>query len=160
MRKFFLQTLNGLICWKPLLLQIQDDKAKLLFELDNLQSQLEKAQVNSNRFQTEREDFQMDAERQREKCDKLQVSANWAQLSRLTKRCPWFYQLDLYTCRWFSLSGRSLKIRMTWRRKEKEKQRERNFCIHTNIHIILLYIFHRPFSYNPIKSSFLTYFKY
>ncbi len=57
-----------------LFLQIQADKEKLLYELDNLQNQLEKAQMSSNRFQTEREDFQMDADRQREKVDKLQVS--------------------------------------------------------------------------------------
>ena len=55
-------------------MQIQADKEKLLYELDNLQNQLEKAQMSSNRFQTEREDFQMDADRQREKVDKLQVS--------------------------------------------------------------------------------------
>lgn len=53
--------------------QIQADKEKLLYELDNLQSQLDKAQLSSNRFQTEKEDFQLDADRQREKCDKLQV---------------------------------------------------------------------------------------
>jgi hypothetical protein len=34
---------------------------------------MEKAQLAANRFQTEREDYQMDADRQREKCDKLQV---------------------------------------------------------------------------------------
>ena len=44
-----------------------------MYELDNLQAQLEKAQVSSTRFQTEREDYQMDSQRQREKCDKLQV---------------------------------------------------------------------------------------
>ncbi len=54
-------------------MQIQADKEKLLYELDNLQNQLEKAQLSSNRFQTEREDFQMDADRHREKCEKLQV---------------------------------------------------------------------------------------
>ena len=53
--------------------QIQADKEKLLYELDNLQAQLEKAQVSSTRFQTEREDYQIDSQRQREKCDKLQV---------------------------------------------------------------------------------------
>ena len=54
--------------------QIQTDKEKLLYELDNLQSQLDKTQLSSTRLQTEKEDFQMDADRQREKCDKLQVS--------------------------------------------------------------------------------------
>lgn len=34
---------------------------------------MEKAQVTANRLQTERDDYQMDADRQREKCDKLQV---------------------------------------------------------------------------------------
>jgi hypothetical protein len=31
-------------------------------------------QVAANRFQGEKEDFQLDAERHREKCEKLQVS--------------------------------------------------------------------------------------
>lgn len=44
-----------------------------MYELDELQAQMEKAQVTANRLQTEKEDYQMDAERQREKCDKLQV---------------------------------------------------------------------------------------
>jgi len=55
-------------------LQIQTDKEKLLYELDDLQNQLEKAQMSSNRLQTEREDYQIDADRQREKVEKLQVS--------------------------------------------------------------------------------------
>ena len=44
-----------------------------MYELDNLQNQLEKAQLSTTRLQTEKEDFQMDADRQREKADKLQV---------------------------------------------------------------------------------------
>ena len=44
-----------------------------MYELDELQAQMEKAQLAANRLQTEKEDYQMDAERQREKCDKLQV---------------------------------------------------------------------------------------
>ncbi len=56
-------------------LQIQGDKEKLLFELDALQSQMEKVTVSASRLQTEKEDAQMDADRQREKCEKLQVSA-------------------------------------------------------------------------------------
>ncbi len=46
----------------------------MFFDLDNLQRELDKAQMSSNRFQSEREDLQMDADRQREKVDKLQVS--------------------------------------------------------------------------------------
>ena len=53
--------------------QIQTDKEKLLYELDNLQRELEKAQVNTTRFQHEKEDFEVDAGRQREKNEKLQV---------------------------------------------------------------------------------------
>ena len=45
----------------------------LLYELDTLQRELEKAQVNTTRFQHEKEDFEVDAGRQREKNDKLQV---------------------------------------------------------------------------------------
>ena len=52
---------------------MQTDKEKLLYELDNLQAQLDKAQVSSTRFEAEKEGLQMDADRQREKCDKLQV---------------------------------------------------------------------------------------
>lgn len=44
-----------------------------MYELDELQAQMEKASVTANRLQQEKEDYQMDAERQREKCDKLQV---------------------------------------------------------------------------------------
>ena len=58
------------------MLQIQTDKEKLLYELDNLQSQLEKAQVNTTRYQHEKQDCQDDADRQREKVEKLQVSAS------------------------------------------------------------------------------------
>ena len=54
--------------------QVEQDKAKLLYELDELQAQMEKSQHSANRTLTEAEDYRMDAERQREKCDKLQVS--------------------------------------------------------------------------------------
>lgn len=53
--------------------QTQSDKEKLLYELDDLQAQVEKAQLSTNRSQAEREDFQLEAERQRDKNDKLQV---------------------------------------------------------------------------------------
>ncbi len=61
----------------------------MLYELDNLQNQVEKAQLSSNRFQTEREDYQMDAERQREKVDKLQVGTVYSQAWNMVffKRC-------------------------------------------------------------------------
>ena len=45
-----------------------------MYELDELQAQMEKSQHSANRTLTEAEDYRMDAERQREKCDKLQVS--------------------------------------------------------------------------------------
>ena len=54
--------------------QVTTDKEKFLYELDELQAQMEKAQLTANRLQTEKEDYQMDAERQREKCEKLQVN--------------------------------------------------------------------------------------
>ena len=57
-------------------LQIQTDKEKLLYELDNLQRELEKAQVNTTRFQHEKEDFEVDSKHQREKNEKLQVSGD------------------------------------------------------------------------------------
>ena len=44
-----------------------------MYELDEIQAQMEKAQLAANRLQTEKEDYQMDAERQRSTCDKLQV---------------------------------------------------------------------------------------
>ena len=53
--------------------QVTSDKEKFLYELDELQAQMEKAQLCTNRLQQEKEDYQMDAERQREKCEKLQV---------------------------------------------------------------------------------------
>ena len=46
-----------------------------MYELDELQAQMEKSQHSANRTLTEAEDYRMDAERQREKCDKLQVSS-------------------------------------------------------------------------------------
>ena len=63
-------------------MQIQTDKEKLLYELDNLQRELEKAQVNTTRFQHEKEDFEVDAGRQREKNEKLQVSWDKDMLNR------------------------------------------------------------------------------
>ena len=68
-------------------MQIQTDKEKLLYELDNLQRELEKAQVNTTRFQHEKEDFEVDSKHQREKNEKLQVRAetlNGNQTSRLS----------------------------------------------------------------------------
>ena len=47
-----------------------------MYELDNLQRELEKAQVNTTRFQHEKEDFEVDSKHQREKNEKLQVSGN------------------------------------------------------------------------------------
>ena len=54
--------------------QIQADKEKLLCEIDEMHAQLEKAQYNTNRFQAEKEDFQLDSERHRSTNEKLQVS--------------------------------------------------------------------------------------
>ena len=45
-----------------------------MYDLDELQSQFEKVQHTANRLQVEKEDFHLDMERNREKCDKLQVS--------------------------------------------------------------------------------------
>ena len=53
--------------------QIQADKEKLLCEIDEMHAQLEKAQYNTNRFQAEKEDFQLDSERHRSTNEKLQV---------------------------------------------------------------------------------------
>lgn len=53
--------------------QIQQDKEKLLYELDNIQSQYEKIQVSHTRLQQEKDDIHMDADRQRERNDKMQV---------------------------------------------------------------------------------------
>ena len=47
----------------------------MLYEIDDLQAQLQKALLDANRFQAEKEDFQLDAERHRDKNDKLQVRA-------------------------------------------------------------------------------------
>ena len=54
-------------------MQVQADKEKLLCEIDEMHAQLEKAQYNTNRFQAEKEDFQMDSERHRSTNEKLQV---------------------------------------------------------------------------------------
>ena len=56
-----------------LIYQVQQDKDKILYELDELQAQMEKHSHTVNRIQTEADDYRMDAERHREKCDKLQV---------------------------------------------------------------------------------------
>ena len=45
-----------------------------MYDLDELQAQFEKVQHTANRLQAEKEDFHLDLERNREKCDKLQVS--------------------------------------------------------------------------------------
>ena len=64
---------------------MQGDKEKLLYEIDEVQAQLEKTQLNTNRFQAEKEDFQLDAERHRSTNEKLQVSEDvkdiWCQAS-------------------------------------------------------------------------------
>ena len=44
-----------------------------MYELDEIQAQMEKHSHTVNRIQTEADDYRMDAERHREKCDKLQV---------------------------------------------------------------------------------------
>ena len=67
--------------------QIQTDKEKLLYELDTLQRELEKAQVNTTRFQHEKEDFEVDAGRQREKNEKLQVGSRALQFAVIPRPC-------------------------------------------------------------------------
>ena len=57
--------------------QIQADKEKLLCEIDEMHAQLEKAQYNTNRFQAEKEDFQLDSERHRSTNEKLQVTISF-----------------------------------------------------------------------------------
>ena len=53
---------------------MQADKEKLICEIDELHAQLEKSQFHTNRFQAEKEDFQLDSERHRSTNEKLQVS--------------------------------------------------------------------------------------
>ena len=57
--------------------QVQADKEKLLCEIDEMHAQLEKAQYNTNRFQAEKEDFQLDSERHRSTNEKLQVTVSF-----------------------------------------------------------------------------------
>ena len=53
---------------------MQADKEKLICEIDELHAQMEKSQYLTNRFQAEKEDFQLDSERHRNTNEKLQVS--------------------------------------------------------------------------------------
>ena len=93
-----------------------------MYELDNLQNQLEKAQVSSNRFQTEREDFEIDSQRQREKNDKLQVST-YIHTYRQTDR---------------QISHQSIKRRK--KKKEEEEEAVRNCLLATtNVDIVRTY---------------------
>jgi len=48
-------------------------KKKILYDLDELQAQFEKVNHTANRLQAEKEDYHLDLDRNREKCDKLQV---------------------------------------------------------------------------------------
>lgn len=53
--------------------QVQLEKEKQLFDFDNIQSQLDKALGQCSRVQKERETLQLDADRYKEKVEKLQV---------------------------------------------------------------------------------------
>lgn len=54
-------------------LQIQLEKEKLGYELENVQSQLDKVIAQSARLQKEKETAQVDADRLRDKYEKVQV---------------------------------------------------------------------------------------
>lgn len=54
--------------------QIQLEKDKVLFDFENVQSQLDKALGHGSRVQKEKESIQLDYDRYKEKADKLQVS--------------------------------------------------------------------------------------
>lgn len=56
-------------------MQIQLEKEKLGYDLENIQSQLDKALGQSARIQKEKEQAQLEADRLRDKSEKLQVSA-------------------------------------------------------------------------------------
>lgn len=49
------------------------EKEKLMYDFENLQSQLDKALGQASRIQKERESLGLDSERLREKADKAQV---------------------------------------------------------------------------------------
>lgn len=53
--------------------QIQLEKEKILFDFENVQSQLDKALGHGSRIQKEKESIQLDFERYKEKSEKLQV---------------------------------------------------------------------------------------
>ena len=73
MSRISIAQINGFYIFNNCLFQIQADKEKLLCEIDEMHAQLEKAQYNTNRFQAEKEDFQLDSERHRSTNEKLQV---------------------------------------------------------------------------------------
>lgn len=54
---------------------MQLEKEKLGYDLENVQSQLDKALGQSARLQKERETAQLEADRLRDKCEKSQVRA-------------------------------------------------------------------------------------
>lgn len=57
-------------------MQIQLEKEKLGYDLENVQSQLDKALAQSARLQKEKEQSQLEADRLRDKYEKLQVNYN------------------------------------------------------------------------------------
>lgn len=56
-----------------LFFQIQLEKEKVVYELENVQSQLDKVIAQSARIQKEKETAQVDADRLRDKYEKVQV---------------------------------------------------------------------------------------
>lgn len=54
--------------------QLQMEKEQVTFDLENTQSQLDKALGQSARLQKEKESAQIEADRNRDKLDKAQVS--------------------------------------------------------------------------------------
>lgn len=54
--------------------QVQAEREKLAYDYDQIQSQLDKAHGQSARLAKERETLQLEADRLREKHDKVQVS--------------------------------------------------------------------------------------
>lgn len=58
----------------PLYFQIQLEKEKVVYELENVQSQLDKVIAQSARLQKEKETAQVDADRLQDKYEKVQVS--------------------------------------------------------------------------------------
>lgn len=57
-----------------MLLQIQLEKEKVSYDLENIQSQLDKVLGQSARLQKEKESAQLEADRLRDKVEKTQVS--------------------------------------------------------------------------------------